>query len=244
MGVMIIGWIVKHRKHIYGLLIIPVLLAASQIVAGEQRVAIDVADVTASPDDTLIAVPVYISFPLDSLAGIEVYFRIDENPHLKFASDDVRDDGLVMAADTAGSFMSGWELVTVSNPDNTMYDLKYSGMAFWINDGTTPAAAPRDSALLTTLYFRLENRRSLLPDDRFEIRIDPAGSGFSDPVGNSIGVVTTHERRCAQYVNDSCVSWKVARVGKMDTTLVGFHGGSVRIVSGSLPEPEKTDAEP
>jgi len=231
---------VRCNRYIFVLLVILMALSASQSAAGERRIGVDVADVAVSPDDSLIAVPVHISFPQDSLAGIEIYFRIEDNPHLTFASDDIRDDGLVMAADTSGTIMSGWELVNATTPDNTLYDLKISGLAFWINDGTTPAAAPADTGMLVTLYFRLDNRRSLLPGQRFDISIDRSGTGFSDPQGNSVGIVTTHERRCDQYVNDSCVSWKVARVGKLDTTVVAFADGSITI---ETPEVEKTGAE-
>ncbi len=226
----IAGYIMRDLPYIVGFLLAAVLLSSAQSMAANPRVAVDIADVTASPDDSIVAVPVRISFPQDSLAGIEIYFRIGENPHLKFASDDVREDDLFVAADTSGTIMSGWELVSTTTPENTMYDLKVSGMAFWINEGTTPAAAPADTALLTTLYIRLENRRSLLPGKRIDILIDQNGTSFSDPQGNSIGVVTTHERRCAQYVNDSCVSWKIARVGRLDTSMVVLDGGSITIV--------------
>jgi hypothetical protein len=210
-------------------------MATLIFAAGDgKRLSIRVADVTASPDDSLVAVPVYISFPEDSLAGVGIYFGIDRNRNLTFASDDIRPDGLMMAVDTAGSIMSGWEMVQVGTPDNSMYSIKLIGQAFWINQGKTRPPAPRDSALLTTLYFRLENPRSLLPGQKFDIRIDPEQTSFSDPIGNSIGVVTTHERRCVQYAGDSCISWKIARVGRLDTTLIGFQDGSITI-AGEMP---------
>lgn len=216
---------------------IAVLIMAALIFASDngKQLSVRVADVTASPDDTLVAVPVYISFPQDSLAGVAMHFQIDRNHNLTFASDDVRPDGLLMSVDTAGSIMSGWEMVQAGTPDNTMYSVKLLGQAFWINKGTTKSAPPRDSALLTTLYFRLESPRLLLPGQRIEIKIDPDQSSFSDPIGNSIGVITTHEKRCVQYAGDSCISWKIARVGKLDTTAVGFQNGSITIGGENSP---------
>lgn len=218
------------------ILLTAILMLAALISAQDRgkRLSIRVADVTVSSDDTLVAVPVYISFPEDSLAGVAMHFSIDQNRNLTFASDDVRPDGLMMAVDTAGSIMSGWEMVQAGAPDNTLYSVKMLGQAFWINQGDTPAAAPSDSALLTTLYFRLENPRSLLPGQKFDISIKPAETSFSDPIGNSIGVVTTHERRCVEYAGDSCISWKIARVGKLDTTVIGFQNGSITI-AGEMP---------
>jgi hypothetical protein len=211
-----------------------VLTAIVYAQGNGRQLSVRVADVTASPEDTLVAVPVFISFSQDSLAGVGIHFSVERNRNLSFASDDVRPDGLLMSVDTAGSIMSGWEMVQAGTPDNSVYSVKLIGQAFWINQGDTPSAAPQDSALLTTLYFRLENPRLLLPGQKFDIMIDPEQTSFSDPVGNSIGIVTTHERRCVKYAGDSCISWKIARVGRMDTTIVGFHNGSITI-AGEMP---------
>ncbi len=224
----------KFQSIAVCLLTILVLAAIGYAQGNGKRLNVRITDVAVSPDDSLVAVPVYISFPQDSLAGVAIYFSINQNRNLTFASDDVRPDGLLLSVDTAGSVMSGWEMVQAGTPDNSMYSVKLIGQAFWINQGDTPSAAPSDSALLTTLYFRLENPRSLVPGQRFDIKINPDQSSFSDPIGNSIGVVTTHERRCVQYAGDSCISWKIARVGKLDTTLIGFQNGSITI-AGEMP---------
>lgn len=213
------------------ILLSAILILAALISAQDsgKRLNVRVGDVTVSPDDTLVAVPVYISFAEDSLAGVALHFSIDQSRNLTFASDEIRPDGLMLAIDTAGSIMSGWEMVQAGAPDNTMYSVKMLGQAFWINQGDTPPAAPTDSALLMTLYFRLKNPRLLVPGQKFDIRIDPDKSSFSDPIGNSIGVVTTYEDRCVQFRGDTCIKSQVVRVGKMDTTIVGFHDGSITI---------------
>ena len=214
-----------------------VLLGSTAGVSGEggYRVVVKIADVTATSADSLIRVPVHISFPKDTLAGVEMYFTIDENRNIQFASDDVRPDGLSMAADTAGTIMSGWEWVDVNTLENTTFDLKMAGLADWPDQEMTAPVPPRDSALLTTLYFRLDDTYPLTPGTRFEVRINSQKSGFSDPTGNSIGVVTTHEKVCKEYVGDSCARWQVARVGVLDTTVVSFKNGSITIAGDETP---------
>jgi len=214
-----------------------VLLGSAAGVSGEggYRVVVKIADVTATSADSLIRVPVQISFPKDTLAGVEMYFTIDENRNVHFASDDVRPDGLSRAVDTAGTIMSGWEWVDVNTLENTMFDLKMAGLADWPDQEMTAPVSPRDSAILTTLYLRLDDTYPLTAGTRFDIRINSKKSGFSDPTGNSIGVVTTHEKVCAQYIGDSCARWQVARVGVLDTTVVGFKNGSITIVGDETP---------
>ena len=215
-----------------------VLLGSTAGISGESghRIRVTIADVTATSADSLIGVPVHISFPKDTLAGVEMYFTIGENRNLQFASDEVRPDSLSTAVDTAGTIMSGWEWVDVNSLAKTMYDLKVAGLADWPDDNKTAPAPPCDSALLTTLYFRLDDTYPLKAGMRFDVRINPQKSGFSDPTGNSIGVVTTHQKVCAQFAGDSCVRWQVARVGVLDTTVVSFKNGSITIAADETPD--------
>ncbi len=193
------------------------------------RLTLQVADVTAVPGDTLIAVPVYILHPADTVAGIEVHFTIPNNPYLYFASDDIRADGILVAADTAGSMLSKWEWIGVSSLNDDVYDLKVAALADWPDQKVTGPALPAEKELLVTLYFRPDKVHKIEETFHLPIDIDPEKTGFSDPAGNSIGILTSYEKVCTQFVGDSCVSWKQMRVGTLDTIVVSYENGSITV---------------
>jgi hypothetical protein len=207
------------------------------------RVKVSVADITAADTDSLIAVPVYISFPKDTLAGVEMLFRIAENSQVYFASDDVREDGILVAVDTAGTIMSGWEWIGVGSIDNTAFDLKIAGMADWPDQTLTPPAYPTDSALLTTLYFRRDLLYPVEKDIHLDINIDTSRTGFSDPTGNSIGIGVSYKQVCKTYDGDSCVAWSTVPVPQFDTTAVRLKMGTITVPAPDLGLPEGENSE-
>jgi hypothetical protein len=207
-----------------------VLLSGGTVIAQDYRIVLTVDNVIALRDDTLVTVPVYISHPGDSIAGMELYFKIDPNRNFTFAMDDIRLDGLWMAADTSGTIMSGWEWMGITSLEDGLFDLKVSGMADWPNKKVTPPAPPGEGDLLVKLLFRFDGYFPIADDSVFTIKVIPEKSGFSDPKGYSIGVVTKIERVCREYQGDSCLSWKRIRTGYLDTAIVKFNDGSITVV--------------
>jgi hypothetical protein len=205
------------------------LALSGSIYAQDYRLIVEVEDITAAPDDTLIAVPVYITHPIDTLAGAEIYLVIDDNKHISFASDDTRADGMLVAADTAGTILSGWEYLGAQSMENTIFDLKVAGLADWPDQVVTQPAMPTTDGLLVMLYFRQSKEMPVEGSVKYDIRIDPEKTSFATPLGTTIGIMTMIEKVCSQYVGDSCVAWKNVKVGKMDTSVVHFKDGSITI---------------
>lgn len=196
---------------------------------GNYRLTLKVADVTVSAADTIVAVPVYLSHPKDTLAGIEVHFRIKENPNIYFALAETGPGGQPRAADTAGSMLSGWEWIGITSLDSNVYDVRTVSLADWPNEMVTPPAAPSDKDLLMTLYLRMDPAHPVDATVKYDIAIDARKTSFADPIGNTIGLVKTMQKYCAQYANDSCISWRQRPVSSLDTTIASYQGGSITI---------------
>ena len=210
--------------------LISIVSSCGQAETATYRLTLKVDDVTAKSSDTLIAVPVYISHPRDTLAGIEIHMRIEPNPNVHFATDQTGPDGLLVAADTAGSMISGWEWIGVNSIDSNVYDVRVVALADWPNQTITPPAGPSDKERLVTLYLR-NNPAVPLEKDPLKLNIAIHGdkTSFADPRGGTVGMVTSVEKVCARYVGDSCAAWKSMKVGRLDTLQVNFSGGSVTI---------------
>ena len=103
-------------------------------------------------------------------------------------------------------------------------------MADWPDKIETPPAQPAENDLLVNLKLRQDVEVPLGNDTVFSLVFDAKGSGFSDPKGNSIGVITTIEKECQEYAGDSCLVWKRVRRGYLDTAIVSFKPGSVTII--------------
>lgn len=200
------------------------------------RLTVRIDGVTATPYDSLVKVPVYIFYPHDSIAGLELSLRIPRNEYVQFNISAVGEDNLLMAADTAGGIMSGWEWVQVTSSDNSHYDLKISGMCDWPDQVRTPPRPPADSGLLVNLYFTINRSMRLLTDTSIVIDLRPERTGFSDPAGHSIGVVTEIRQECVKYKGDSCIAWKNNRVGYLDTNIVRLIDGQIDLIDSLMIE--------
>jgi len=215
------------------------LISFPVTLSGQPRITMKVADVEATAGDSLIAVPVTISFPKDTLAGVEVHFRIEHNNNIFFASDDIRPDGMLIAADTSGALISGWEWVGINSLENDVYDLKVAALADWPDQKQTPPSLPTDDTTLVTLYFRLDTKYPIADSLKIPVRINDDSTGFSTPGGASIGITTRHERVCREFVGDSCAAWSIRRVAVRDTSVVKLEDGSIKVYN----LPVKTDTE-
>lgn len=219
------------------IIVLMLVSIASIAMAGESpRISIKVGDVSVSTDDSIAIVPVYMTNTKDSLAGIELYFKIENNRVINFASDEVGAGGISGAVDTAGTLLSGWEWIGVSSLENSLFDLKIAGMADWPGGAVRPPCFPQENGILGYLRFRIDRQFTRLSGGHFTIRIIRGESGFSDKVGNSIGITTTIEKQCLEMVGDSCLKWGTARVGVRDTVAIRLTNGSVTIIDESILE--------
>ena len=219
----------RIRKYIAIFIVLAVASAAAEKPL--PRVVLKVGEITVSPDSMLIEVPVYLSNPADTIAGVEMHFVIDENAPLYFALDDVREDGLMLAVDTAGTLMSGWEWMGVNSFGSGFYDLKIAGLADWPDHDMMPPIMPQEDGVLVKIILRNDGIDPFASELFARIAINSEKTGLSDPAGNTIGIVTTIERRCEKYIGDSCLVWKNARVGNLDTTITRFTDGYVRVIN-------------
>ncbi|MFH1700004.1 MAG: hypothetical protein ABIE07_05390 [Candidatus Zixiibacteriota bacterium] len=195
-----------------------------------RRVTINLGSVEVSREDSVIVVPVYFSNPYDTVSGIELHVRIEENRHVVFAIDDIGEDGLVKAIDTTGTLISGWEWVGVNSGEENHYDFMLAALADWPDGTVTPPLYPQEGGVLVKLVFRQDDLFPFTMDTHIKTTIETERTGVSDYLGNTIGIVTTIERQCEQFVGDSCLSWKQVRVGKLDSTVVKFNHGGISVV--------------
>lgn len=223
--------------------ILSVLLAVSAMASDSTRISVTVADVSLTTADSMAIVPVYLTNTLDNLAGIELYFKIDENRILSFASDEVDSTGMSGALDTAGTLLSGWEWIGISSLENGLFDLKIAAMADWPNGTFQPPCLPQDGGVLGYLRLRINREQTKLSGGRIAIKIIRSGCGFSDPVGNSIGVTTKMEKQCQEMVGDSCLKWATVRVGFRDPAMIKLCGGSVTIIDPSIEEESNSEEQ-
>lgn len=196
--------------------------------ASDNRVTLTVGSVTASTRDDLVTIPVMLSNPVDSIAGVEFQLKMEPNYYAVFPWDEVQGEKN-LAGDTAGTLMSGWEWFNVSSLDKTEFDLKVAGMADWPNEKRHRPLGPQGGGVAAFIRVRL-NRSTSIPDGTvIPIRLVPEKTGFSDPTGNSIGITTEIVRKCREFRGDSCLAWKAVRVARLDTVAVRLIDGGITL---------------
>ena len=194
------------------------------------RIELRIGHVRLRAGDSLAIVPVFLSNPYDAVAGLELYVSIRENSRAYFAVDDFWSDGTMMAADTSGTLLSGWEWVGLNNPGNSWHELKIAGLADWPNEKITSPIQPQPGDTLVKLLIRIDQNDRLSADTTIDIRVIGATSSFADAVGNTVGITPVLDSICQKYVADSCFAWKVRRVANRDTNVVRFFDGSISII--------------
>ncbi|MCK5127712.1 MAG: hypothetical protein KAR42_15750 [candidate division Zixibacteria bacterium] len=199
------------------------------------RVRVWLGEVSVGPHDSVAVIPVYMSNPYDTIAGIELNVIIDDNRNLFFALDDIKEDGLEHSVDTAGTMISGWEWIGVNSLKGEYHQMKVAGMADWPGGKSTLPLMPQDSGLLLKLVLRVESILAFDPTQTITVKLGGENTGLSDYKGNTIGVVTTMEKVCVKTVGDSCVSWKDKRIGRLDENIVRFESGFITI-NDSVPK--------
>lgn len=104
--------------------------------------------------------------------------------------------------DTAGTLVSGWELLEARSIAGTGYDVKISGMANSFLPPVTPGIGPQNGDFpLIKLYANIYELPEGFPDPSVTIMV-PTGLldnfGFSNELGEAIGIITdtVEQERC------------------------------------------------
>jgi hypothetical protein len=199
------------------------ILMAGQSYADENHVTMTVGNVTISARDTNLVVPVYFTNAVDKIAGVEFQVKLDQNHYVEFNADG----GTASAVDTAGTLVSGWEWIGVSSIDKTPFDIKFAGLADWPGGKINPPLAPQEDGILVKLRIRVKSPALVPAGEKIGIHISPDKTGFSDPIGNSIGIKTEMVRKCREFRGDSCISWRMVKIATLDTVAVRLIDGSI-----------------
>lgn len=183
-----------------------------------------------------IELPIYISNPLDSIAGFQIWLQIDRPDFMKFT-------GVV---ETAGTVIDGWSVGTNSLGGNYL-DLLIT--AFAPIPFTTHSIPPNPGqAILIKPLLEV----FVLPDTMIDrtalVHLNDEflnNFSFSDPSGSSIGIITvsvidTSWFVCNAWSGPDCLDWEQvfgppADSTDIDTILVGLLDTSaVHVTDGSV----------
>lgn len=199
------------------------MLTAGRSYADENHVTMTVGNVTIPAQDTNLVVPVYFTNAVDRIAGVEFQVKLDPSHYVEF----ITNSGTDLAVDTAETLVSGWEWVGISSIEKTPFDIKFAGLADWPGGNINPPLAPQADGILVKLRIRVKSPTLIPAGEKIGIHIVPDKTGFSDPIGNSIGVKTEMVRKCQEFRGDSCVSWRMVKIATLDTVAVRLIDGSI-----------------
>jgi hypothetical protein len=187
------------------------------------HITLTIGSATIPPKDTNIVIPVYLSNPVDAVAGVEFLLQMDQNHYVEFDSKG----NAAYAVDTAGTLVTGWEWVGISSLDRTPFDIKFAGMVDWPGGKQTPPLAPQEKGLLAKLRLKVLGGGLVPAGEKIGIHIIADRTGFSDAIGNSIGIETKMVKKCREFKGDSCISWRMVKVGVLDTMAVKLIDGTI-----------------
>lgn len=170
------------------------------------RLVIEIPDTTASPGETLSWLSIRLGNYFDTVAGIQIQLVVDRPDLVWF-------DLAGPNYDTAGSLLSGWEMVIGQDTagDHSIYGLvALANVPF--SGPVTPGISPQPGNLLVRIPF--STAPSPDPANGLTCNIGLIGNVlFSDPVGQPIGYVVvdtipdTLYYRCTDLNGDSCLGW-------------------------------------
>ena len=202
-----------------------IIMPASLPAANDHpRLKVEIQDRYLLPDDSLFYLDVILDTPLDSVAGFSLLFLLDRPDLIEF-------DTLISwprGIDTSASLISDWELVASNFPSGvTNANLKIVGIADMPSGQPTLPVLPQTGGRLLRLVLRLADPLPLAPDSAVSILIDESlnQTGFSDPIGNLIGIITELEvdttwYKCTKWIGDSCGEWTESAPHEADSMFV------------------------
>ena len=129
--------------------------------------------------------------------------------------------------DTAGTLSSGWEWVDSRSLSGYGTELNVAGIADLPTPPVTPGIAPQENGWLIKLVFQVLDIPDSMTDRTANILVQTSPYSFSDPSGNSIGVVCdtipdTSFFLCEMWAGETCLSWKRVSGPPYDSMEVGW----------------------
>lgn len=173
----------------------------------QDELEIDIADVSGEAGE-LVEIPVYVTTAEDPLAGYEILIVLSRPDLVYFEVDTVvidYDTSYVCQIDSAGTFVSGWELVEARSVIGKGLEIRLSGMN-WLGSGwPPPPPVPNYSSGVLVKFFAhiRDDIPSFEPDSTVYLTIGVAGSHYSNPDGQMIDPVT-HVSGSVTVVPPSC----------------------------------------
>ena len=189
---------------------------------------IRISDTLVTTDSGAVWMNVFMTNTQDTVAGFMMQIMLDRPDLAEFMTN-----GQAAVIDTAGSMMSGWELVDARIFGGNPGMLKLVGLADLFDPPVRkPGIPPRAEE---GLLFRMKLK--ILPDvpgiltectARLFFNDNLNWTNFSDPFGNLIGVVThfnicdTLYLKCLARdpVTDTCINWTEVFPGSEDTVVI------------------------
>ncbi len=186
--------------------------------------------ITSGVNPTELEVPVYVENFQDSIAGVQLWFNLSNTDLCKFVVDSVKDTTYYAKYDTSGTLLSGFEFVQARIRDGANSGV--FSLVGTADNGTPPThspIAPQGGEIpLVKIFIQVQPNLgdtlcvdSLNYGEGYDVQIEfnDLETKFSDPDKYLLGytceppTIDTIYTNCAQFVNDSCVSW-------FDTTYV------------------------
>jgi hypothetical protein len=171
--------------------------------------SVRVTDTTVAKNAASGWLTVFVTNPVDSIGGLSLWLQLDR-------PDLVRFDSVV---DTAGTALSGFELVIVRSPSSQWTDIKITALADNLPNGQPPkrgfGPSMAERALLRVRFHLLS-----IPDTTQSrtaavgINSGAAWFNFARPNGTTIGLAyqfqpDTSFYRCLQPQGPDCLQWQV-----------------------------------
>ncbi|MEW5995058.1 MAG: hypothetical protein AB1744_11785 [Candidatus Zixiibacteriota bacterium] len=207
------------------------------------RVVLTVPDTLVDPGTPSIWLNIYLSNYFDTIAGFQ-FVLASERPQL--ASFDFSGAGF----DTAGTLVSGFAYAQAVDRAGDGSELWFRCIANLPFDTVNYLGFPPQQGGIAV---RLPVSVAAPGDSTFSSALTiVAPTDFSDPWGNSIGVVTdtvidTSYYQCQQWIGDSCAEWlevdpdsagydsmsiDTGLVGHLDSSIVILNSGSITVGQG------------
>ena len=222
------------------------LFVAVPDIQAQLELELSVADVIGYPDGQDIGVDVFLNNYTDTVAGFRLWFQVDRPDMAHFQID----------IDTAGTLISGWELVEVYSESTEYTDLVFLGIADALAPHDQRGIPPQANGLpLLRLQMSVEGSPDPYAEPIVAIMINPFIDLFEfvDPQANQIGrsyqeVIDTSYYLCLAWVppdSEVCMSWAkipsppydsmsvdTSAVYQIDFEKVSLDYGSLAIVPG------------
>ncbi|SYZ73463.1 hypothetical protein TRIP_C21581 [Candidatus Zixiibacteriota bacterium] len=202
------------------------------ILAGGSAMAYDfgysIGDTAVYRSSAIGEIPIYFDNLSDTIAGIILQVELDPPGIIEFAFDDLHS---YLPFDTAGTLMSGWELVSATSQDNDKQDFYLYSLANTVPPPYNPGFPPQSGGKLIILRYRFLPLPDSVSVATVHLNFRNDIFSMADPYGNSLGILIDTVITCLEYQGDSCIVADTTIRGTLDTANVYVKNGSIDVVN-------------